>query len=90
MPYITKEERVAIRDPLTMLLFHLKDAPEDKIDGYLNYIITNLLIAKYSPKYFNYNRAIGVLECVKQEFYRRKVAPYEDKKLQENGDVYLD
>jgi len=30
---------------------------------------------------------IGVLECVKQEFYRRKVAPYEDIKIIENGDI---
>jgi len=31
---------------------------------------------------------MGVLECIKQEFYRRAVAPYEDKKKEENGDVY--
>jgi len=30
----------------------------------------------------------GVLENVKQEMYRRLAAPYEDKKAEENGDVY--
>jgi hypothetical protein len=41
----------------------------------------------YPPKYFNYNRAIGVLECIKLEFYRRMVGPYEDIKIKEAGDV---
>jgi hypothetical protein len=30
---------------------------------------------------------IAALECAKQEFYRRHVAPYEDRKIEENGDV---
>lgn len=31
---------------------------------------------------------LGVLRCCQLELYRRMVAPYEDKKIQENGDVY--
>jgi len=31
---------------------------------------------------------VGVLECAKMELYRRVAAPYEDKKKEENGDVY--
>jgi hypothetical protein len=38
--------------------------------------------------YKHINEIIGVLECAKQEFYRRVAAPYEDTKIQENGDVY--
>jgi len=30
----------------------------------------------------------GVLADVSSEFYRRKMAPYEDMKREENGDVY--
>lgn len=30
----------------------------------------------------------GAIECAKLEFYRRVAAPYEDKKIAENGDVY--
>ena len=30
---------------------------------------------------------MGVLDCVKQEFYRRKLAPYEDVAIQKNGDI---
>lgn len=33
------------------------------------------------------NEVVGVLENVKMEFVRRYVAPYEDHKREENGDV---
>jgi hypothetical protein len=35
-----------------------------------------------------YNDVIGALECCKLELYRRMVAPYENTKIKENGDVY--
>ena len=61
--------------------------------GTLNYIITRL--CDYWTKdidgkanYERYNAVIGVLECAKQELYRRQIAPYEDEKCEENGDVY--
>jgi hypothetical protein len=41
----------------------------------------------YKPSYYNYNRAIGVLESIKLEYYRREVAAYENKKIKENGDI---
>jgi hypothetical protein len=31
---------------------------------------------------------VTVLETAKLEFYRRVAAPYEDRKVAENGDVY--
>lgn len=57
--------------------------------GTLNYIITRLCHwwLGDNPNYAKYNELIGVLECAKMELYRRKVAPYEDKKIIENGDV---
>ena len=33
-------------------------------------------------------KVIGALECAKLELYRRIAAPYEDTKIQENGEVY--
>ena len=41
-----------------------------------------------SPRYRDFNAAIGVLECAKLELYRRAAATYEDAKLAEHGDVY--
>ena len=57
--------------------------------GTLNYIITKVVhwYLGDNPNYERYNAAIGALECAKQELYRRKVSPYEDEKIEENGDV---
>jgi len=60
--------------------------------GTLNYIITRMVVwyLGENPNYEKYNSAIGVLECAKQELYRRQIAPYEDEKCEQNGDVYQD
>lgn len=62
--------------------------------GELNFAIT-LLVKEFlagQPKegksYEALNAAMGALECCKLELYRRIVAPYEDVKIKENGDVY--
>ncbi|MDP7157392.1 MAG: hypothetical protein QF922_04125 [SAR324 cluster bacterium] len=65
----------------------LKDQPPDRRDGELNYIITRILKETYPQRYHTINRAIGVLEACKLEYYRRVAAPYEDTKIQQNGDV---
>ena len=62
---------------------------ESALDGEVNYTMTRILDALYGMGgYYVFNRAMGVIDCVGREFYRRKVSPYEDKKIQENGDVY--
>ena len=38
-------------------------------------------------RYCDYAECLAALEGAKLEFYRRHVAPYEDKKIAENGDV---
>ena len=38
--------------------------------------------------YAEFNEAIGAIECAKLELYRRMLAPYEDRKIAENGDVF--
>jgi hypothetical protein len=38
--------------------------------------------------YADYNEVMGVLECVKQELYRKVISKYEDKKCKLNGDVF--
>ena len=59
--------------------------------GELNYVITKVIVDYYDSKNFDYqvvNDIIGALEGAKLEFYRRIVAPYEDRKREENGEVY--
>lgn len=59
--------------------------------GELNYAITKL-IKKYlemkGESYQTYNDIAGALLNCYTELYRRKIAPYEDKKIEENGDVW--
>jgi hypothetical protein len=73
---------------LTELIRLLHEVPEEERDGHINYIVTVLLKRLYQPaNYRRYNKAIGVLECIKMEFYRTMVGPYEEEKIRENGDV---
>jgi hypothetical protein len=80
MPYIKKSARRALDcggHPFTC--------------GELNYAITKLVtryLAGGRHDYAAFNEVIGVLECAKQELYRRVVVPYEECKRAENGDVY--
>ena len=67
--------------------------------GQLNYLITSICLAYARginreagvyPECITYslgNDIIGALECAKQEFYRRQLAPYEDAKALDNGDI---
>jgi len=81
MPYILNKDKERLN--------------ECKIDintaGELNYKITILVLSylnKHGKSYKVINDIIGALECSKLEFYRRIVAPYEEVKIKENGDVY--
>jgi len=87
MPYIKKHDRNKWQKLIKEADRIIKGLPVEHLDGELNYFISKIIINSYPPKYFNYNRAIGLLECIKQEFYRRKVGRYEDKKIKENGDI---
>mgnify|MGYP001405168626 CR=1 FL=1 len=62
----------------------MEDRP--KYEGALSTLIATLKEA-YPLRYFNINRAMGVLEACKLEHYRRVAAPYEDTIIQTNGDV---
>jgi len=79
MPYIDQKGRQRLWE----------DVPQNA--GELNYAITQIIDQYRYTKGFDYqavNDVIGALEGAKLEFYRRVAAPYEDTKIQENGDVY--
>ena len=84
MPYIKQDKRDAL-DP------HLAElAREVTTEGELNYCIYKLsclLIDKMGESYGNYSLCSSAMEHAKLEWYRRRVAPYEDKKIKENGDI---
>ena len=92
MPYIKRN----IRAKLTPFTGpgHTKKFNGDRVEnsGELNYLITSIINEYLDQKevgYSSLNDVIGVLECAKLELYRRIIAPYEDIKIEENGDVYL-
>jgi hypothetical protein len=78
MPYIKQEERVG-------RVTYAETA------GQLNYVFTQVIteyLDNNGKSYQTINDIVGALECCKLELYRRIVAPYEDTKIKENGDVY--
>lgn len=97
MPYITNEKREQVNTQLGYLIDAAVDASNGDVSvlpGILNYCITVLIKTTYRAvtgkqklSYADHNSAVGMLECAKQEFYRRNTAPYEDEKVLENGDV---
>lgn len=77
MPYLTKERKDVISTPETC--------------GELNYMVTELIIAYMKNNGLSYqtcNDIVGALSNASDEFKRRIQHPYEDYKIQENGDVY--
>jgi len=88
MPYIAPERRPAYDPAIADLVAKLREAPVEKLDGDLNYVITRLLLGGIDkPSYFSYNARLGVLEACKLEFFRRHVATYEDEAIVRNGDL---
>jgi hypothetical protein len=66
-------------------------AREAMTPGELNFQVT-CLIDQYLAGHLDYqaiNDVVGVLTCAKLEVYRRIAAPYEDQKIDLNGDVYV-
>ena len=87
MPYIKLKNRSKYEKVLDNLVRILKTLPPEEIDGELNYVVTKILKDIYPLRYFHINKAMGVLECIKLEYYRRVAAPYEDIKMKESGEV---
>lgn len=84
MPYIKQDKR-ALLDPHLQAL-----AGEITAEGEMNYCIYKLsclLIEKMGESYATYSMCGSAMEHAKLEWYRRRVAPYEDRKIAENGDI---
>jgi hypothetical protein len=83
MPYIKKENREKL-DPIihALSIACLKLG----VTGNLNYILYKLAL-RNCRSYTQYAAFIGELEAAKLEIYRRQIAPYEELKIEENGDI---
>ena len=89
MPYIKQSDRKIIDLLLTPLLDQLSiSRGMGGADGTVNYVISRIVRTLYPAKsYYVLNRGMGILESAKLEYYRRVVAPYENEKMEENGDI---
>lgn len=89
MPYIKAEDRAKFARALDEV-----GDNRPQTAGELNYLITKIVDSFLwkdgtQPRYQDYNDVMGALEGAKLELYARKIRPYEDKKIDENGDVYF-
>ncbi len=89
MPYIRKSDRVHLDGDLNSLIIKLDLVPEDQMVGQLNYCISKIVWALFNKNncYSRANALMGVLASAQSEFYRRKVAPYEEAKILNHGDI---
>jgi hypothetical protein len=86
MPYITEMQRKRFAWLLSLTAAEVPQNP-----GELNYFLTKIIIQyidTFGARYEVYNAVEGVLSCIGQELYRRMISPHEDRKKEENGDVF--
>jgi len=82
MPYIKPENR-EIMDKIV----HQMALLGVEANGDLNYILYKFCKHCITPSYNNYKNFCGELRQCATEIERRLMAPYEDEKIKENGDV---
>ncbi len=88
MPYILQSKRNQIDNEINALA-HAVERGGEFTAGDFNYIVTKLMqhfVEINGKNYNNFNSLVGALDCAKMEMYRREIAPYEDEKIESNGD----
>lgn len=86
MPYIKQSRRRGLHTVNGVLDI---DAPQTA--GELQYIMAEMFqsyVTRLGLSYQTCNDIMGALAGAQMEFYRKVVAPYEDEKIKQNGDVY--
>ncbi len=84
MPYLTTQEKKRLDRRLVRL-------PVLSSPGELAYVQTRIWLHYGGPgkwRFFLFADIVGGTILALLEFWRRVVCPYEDKKREENGDVY--
>lgn len=91
MPYTKKEARAKTKDLIGQIVEVIRQYPDVEVDGEVNFAISTLVATAFRPttgwRYHWLHRAHGVFATAGAEFYRRLVAPYEDRCIEKNGDI---
>ena len=82
MPYIIKEKRLE----MDMVVKSMNNAGV-KANGDLNYILYKFAKYHIKPGYETYKNFLGELNEAAEEIRRRLLAPYENQKIIENGEI---
>lgn len=82
MPYVEIDSREVYNPQIDALVEQLTHFGENKTPsaGHVNYVIFKLLNDIYNKNgcsYIGGNSLVGVLECVKQEFYNQNLTKFE-------------
>ena len=87
LPYIKQEDRPQYDEAVENLVKVLDQ--NGWVDGHFNYVVSAIIKKWFesNKRYTTANSIMGVVDCIGKEFYRRHIAPYEDEKIEENGDV---
>lgn len=82
MPYIPQEERARLDPSILALAVRITER------GQLAYVIFKLLCYLTTrPNFAKLSSWWGEAQLAVLEFKRRRIDPYEDRKIEENGDV---
>ena len=96
MPYINEEERLELDSQIDNMILAIRNNktnlnnPHDFSNylGRINYCFSRIIYGVMRDvSYRNIAMVTGVLENIKQEYYRRVAEPYEDIKIRQNGDI---
>lgn len=96
MPYISEEERKELDEAIYHMVESIRNSkcslynPHEFANylGRINYCFSRVIVGVMKTvSYKNIAMATGVLENIKQEFYRRLASKYEDTKIVANGDI---
>ena len=96
MPYIDEQERVELDSQIDNMILAIRNNktnlnnPHDFSNylGRINYCFSRIIYGVMRDvSYRNIAMVTGVLENIKQEYYRRVAEPYEDMKIRQNGDI---
>lgn len=94
MPYINMIQRRDVDKELNALINNLMEVDSESLPGIVNYCVSKMLWSLCGKghsegvkRYHRMNAMIGALQCVQLELYRRVVVPYEDEKIEQEGDI---
>ena len=89
MPYITQADRERFNFGLEAFWETIQSKGISNGDlNYLYSMLAKFYLMKHGESYNTMSDVVKAFECAKLEFYRVKMQPYEDSKMNQNGKVY--